>query len=92
MWTDYFTNAHLFGVDHQYHNTVRHRLEKNPRVTLARMDAYAMNSYYASKLRWANESMDIVIDDAAHELSYNQNMLVRFWRFVRPGGYYIIEE
>jgi hypothetical protein len=38
------------------------------------------------------ESMDIIIDDALHERNYQEIMLANFWKYVKPGGYYIIED
>lgn len=36
--------------------------------------------------------MDVVIDDGDHSPQGQQATLRRMWRFVRPGGLYIIED
>tara|TARA_B110001452_G_scaffold51021_1_gene38988 strand:+ start:1284 stop:1574 length:291 start_codon:yes stop_codon:yes gene_type:complete len=40
-----------------------------------------------------DESMDTVIDDVGmHEQEHQEIVLHRYWRRVRPGGFYIIED
>ena len=36
--------------------------------------------------------MDVIIDDAVHKTPQMQHLLILLWRFVKPGGYYIIED
>ncbi|CAE8616959.1 unnamed protein product [Polarella glacialis] len=36
--------------------------------------------------------MDLIIDDASHDLASQERLLHVMWRFLRPGGYYIIED
>ena len=93
MWIDYFSEAHVWGIDHHVHNTVKHQFENNPRASVKIADAYKIDHSYAEqKLHWANGTMDVIIDDARHELVPNQHLLVALWPFVREGGYYIIED
>ena len=92
MWADYFANARVWGIDKNIHNTVRKVLTANKRVRLMTADAYAMDDRMASKLGWAEETMDIIIDDAQHAIKAKDALLVRYWRFVRPGGFFVIED
>lgn len=92
MWTDYFAKARVWGFDHYTHGTVKRYLTRNPRVTIKTFDAYHFTHKIANSMHWVNESMDIIIDDARHELKSQVTLLTLMWPFVRPGGYYIIED
>ncbi len=73
---------------------MNHRVTQNldllPRVSISLVDAY--NATQVDALGLAPESMDIIIDDAEHSLDTQETMLANFWKFVKPGGYYIIED
>ena len=93
MWIDYFSEARIWGIDKKYDKIVFKWLSRNPqgpRVELRVADCY--NEGRVARLNLANESMDVIIDDAAHDRRKNLAMLIIFWRFLRPGGYYIIED
>ena len=92
MWADYFSNAHVWGMDHNVHNTVRKHLTRDSRVHVKVANAYAFDGKVAESMHWVNESMDIIIDDALHDMSPQHNLLARMWPILRPGGYYIIED
>lgn len=95
VWLDYFSEAHLWGFDKTMHNTVKHTFEKNPRATLVLTNAYSASmddDWFRAKLGWEKESMDIIIDDAVHHVQYCSTLLVKFWPYVRPGGYYVVED
>jgi hypothetical protein len=91
-WADYFSEAHIWGLDKTLHNTVKHAFEHNPRVTLKVVNAYSFSEATAREYGWAKESMDVIIDDAIHHVKYCEKLLVLLWPYVRPGGYYIIED
>ena len=45
------------------------------------------------RLDFVPESMDIVIDDAGiHKRSLQEGLLATMWKYVKPGGYYIMED
>ena len=98
MWNDYFHNAKIYGLDKQVGKFVRAHFVTQPRVKLKQCDAYSRSTtgLEAAKapcgLAWSEGSMDIIIDDAQHVQHSMEKLLVHFWRFVRPGGYYIIED
>ena len=45
-----------------------------------------------SSLGFIPESMDIIIEDGPHDLTSQQDFLVKLFPLVKPGGYYIIED
>lgn len=105
MWMDYFPNAHLYGVDIHTPPALRQRL--GPKIAEGRMTLLQHDSTecvrmcgsvcecvspLASEGRFAEGSMDIVLDDGAHTEATQQATLVNLWPFVRPGGYYLVED
>jgi hypothetical protein len=90
MWNDYFRCAHIFGLDNYWNHRVTQNLEALPRVQLIDLDAY--NQSKVDSIGYVPESMDIIIDDALHSSDPQQTMLANFWKYVKPGGYYIIED
>lgn len=101
LWRDYFPNAHVWGIDRgqPYKHFLEHFMRAPvaqgfKRLSWGQFDAYDETALarFAEQQGWANESMDIVIDDALHDFKHPQMLLKRMWRFVKPGGYYIIED
>ena len=92
MWHEYFSNARVWGFDIHLHNTVRKFLSSNKRISLCLTNVYDSKLNLTQRLGWANGTMDVIIDDAWHERKQNEQALVKFWPYVRPGGFYIIED
>jgi len=78
MWSDYFPNAEIHGLD------IKRRQVDYPRVTTRKWDAMKpVNTNY---------TYDIVIDDASHISSHSRRMFEIHSRLVKPGGFYVIED
>ena len=92
MWHDYFSNARVWGFDVKIHNTVRRVISSNKRISLCITNVYNKQLNLHKQLGWANDTVDVIIDDAWHERRQNEDALVKFWPFVRPGGFYVIED
>ena len=92
MWHDYFTKADIYGIDHIFHKTLIKHFGTLPRVHLHKTNAYAWRDVDTQRLRWADETMDVIIDDALHTQKFEEQLIRRLWRFVKPGGFYIIED
>lgn len=90
MWHSYFPSAKLFGIDIIVKKPIRRRFANKPRVSLHL--ALSNDAKWVRKLNFAPQSMDIVIDDGDHFPRTNEQTLLQFWPFVRPGGYYIVED
>lgn len=89
MWHDYFSNAHIFGVDL---NPVE--LEGLDRYTF--IDADQSNS---ESIRNAAEfvmncsgRVDILIDDGSHIETDQQETVEAFMPYIADGGFYCIED
>ena len=60
------------------------------RVRLFQADCQRESHVLATGL--APRSMDLIIDDASHELSSQERTLHVMWTFLRAGGIYVIED
>ena len=91
MWHEYFPNAIIHGVDIQYLVDVVENLLKLPRVVLMQCDSTSESM--TNELGIEVESMDVIIDDGGmHERDKQELTLRNFWKFLKPGGFYIIED
>ena len=93
MWAEYFPGARLWGVDlHLSDTAVQIAASWSPRITLVTADSLNSTAVQAALPSIANETQDLIIDDGLHSPEANQATLGVFWRYVRPGGYYVIED
>lgn len=92
MWSDYFAHADIWGVDVLWPRAeVRQVLrEGHPRLHLLRADS--RSEVDVRRLGLANESMDVIVDDGDHYHGAQLATLELWWRFLRPGGVYAIED
>ena len=97
VWHDYFPSAAICGIDvfngegvEQNEKRVWSELAHFKRVQLFRANSQQENSVAALGL--APASMDIVIDDGDHTFAGQERTLQVMWPYVRPGGYYVIED
>jgi hypothetical protein len=87
-WSDYFPNASLYGLDVD-EQAVR-QLVGDPRIEAFTADS-TKPAQVADVLRH-KAPFDIIIDDGLHTWSAQQRSLVVLWRYLRPGGYYFMED
>lgn len=94
VWHEYFLGATIHGVDSSSFPGYRDDM-KNRVASFGRVQLYWRNTQDPSamaKLNFTRASMDVVIDDAAHDLHGQERTLQVLWPLVRPGGYYVIED
>lgn len=93
-WQAYFPRSTIVGVDIFYRaaelQELQQELKPFSRVNLLKMNSQSNITAGKSYLRPNN--IDILIDDGDHDLHGQERTLETLWRFVRPGGYYIIED
>ena len=91
MWYDYFPRADIWGIDIGLAPIVRKRMRpRQPRAHLLVADSTNCTSVGA--LHFADESMDIIIDDGPHWADANEVLLSCLWRTLKPGGFYFVED
>ncbi len=90
VWHDYFPNAHIYGIDISIYQSAVQTMGQLKRVTMKRGNS--LDEGLGARLHFAPASMDIIIDDGQHTPFPQAKTLEGFWRYLRPGGYYIMED
>ncbi len=89
MWADYFQHAQIFGVDYAPMQIAG----DHPRIHL--LQANQMDTGAIGRFLQANgvNQLDLIIDDCSH-LGYatKQSFWFLFDSYLKPGGYFIIED
>jgi len=91
-WYRYFPNAELHGYDVRWYSE---DVKKNMDALAPRMHSHLVNllddKIDPSKY-FEPESMDIIIEDSLHTPQTQSKFLVMLWPYLKPGGYFIIED
>ena len=92
VWHAFFERAHVWGVD--IHPGVIKRARKqfagDPRVHI--LQANSRSDRQVAELGLTPASMDIIIDDGDHFPPVMEKTLHRWWPYLKPGGYYCVED
>jgi hypothetical protein len=75
LWSDFFTNADVYGLDIMHYNNVWEEIKNKENITLyTSIDAY---SYTFFKNNFVNKNMkfDIMLDDGPHTLESMKNFI-----------------
>lgn len=85
VWRDYFPNASILGLDIN-----SHEIDDTDRITLDWLDQSKRDLVvqYSNKL----ENYDIIIDDGSHNVYDQQITLAYFFKSLRSGGIYVLED
>lgn len=105
MWHEYFPKGNIYGMDHftglqgNGHtfcdpNKFKKELDHYPRIKLLECNQHHVDDLekmcqYFSK---HNLIFDCIIDDASHLMQDQQQTFGLFWKYIKPGGMYIIED
>merc|ERR1712216_222203 len=94
IWNAWFPHAKIYGFDKfspQRYQTALEYLKPFERAHIFQGKNSQEHDSVAS-IGWDKESMDIVIDDGDHSLEGQQRTLDVMWPYLKPGGFYIIED
>lgn len=85
VWRDYFKNANILGLD-----IVRHNVDDLERIKIDWLDQSKRDlvNDYAKNL----ENYDIILDDGSHNVYDQQITFAAFFKSLKPGGIYVIED
>lgn len=85
VFRDYFQNAQILGLD-----IVKHELDDLNRITLDWIDQSKRDLVieYSSKLN----DYDIILDDGSHNVYDQQITFAHFFKSLKSGGIYVIED
>jgi hypothetical protein len=87
-WKDYFPNATIYGIDLTIHESVLN----DSRIKYAVADQSDVRQLQAAMESWTMPTFDSIIDDGGHSVKQQRVSIEYFWSFLKPGGYYIIED
>lgn len=96
MYDEFFEGkARILGVDTAEKGSL---FVKYPNITSLRGDILKQDCIEKIKnFTFADgnsslEGFDIIIDDGGHTMELQQKSLLNLWKFLKPGGYFIIED
>ena len=90
VWTRYFSNATIWGIDPAPATVATTNAYYLPHVHL--LNVSCLNMKAIENLNFSLNSMDIIIDDGPHKRERQEVTLRNFWKYLKPGGLYIIED
>lgn len=86
MFRDYFPNAVIYGID----------INDAPGLNSDRLKTFVADQANRAQLKSFIDiyggDFDIILDDGGHTMKQQQVSLGYLFKYVKPGGYYIIEE
>lgn len=86
VWTEYFPNAHVDGIDI---TLTRVRFgQDNPRISFYELDG----TVQTTKDKFSDKKYDVIIDDGSHIPQHQIESFKLFAPLLAPGGIYIIED
>ena len=87
-WKEYFPNATIYGIDIH----IPQRVKGVDRIQYAICDQASSESLLHTLESWGNPCMDCILDDGGHHVRQQRVSIETLWKFVAPGGFYIIED
>jgi cephalosporin hydroxylase len=84
LWEEYFPNATIYGID-----IVKARCYNSDRVKTFYGDS-TDKQFVESTFK--DMEFDMIIDDGSHRMNYQINTFNLFYKYIKEGGYYIIED
>ena len=87
LWSEYFPNAQIFGIDCDS-RCLENQIERTQMFVGNLMD----NSFMQRALNSIGRSLDIIIDDAGHTQPQILHSLQTLWPHLASGGIYVIED
>jgi len=86
LWQEYFPNANIYGID--INNRSHLDSERIHTFVADQADRNQLKSFITKY----GGGFDIIIDDSGHKMEQQQISFGYIFRYVKPGGYYIIED
>jgi len=86
MWREYFPRARIFGVD------IDPEAEAHAGDRIDVMIGSQSDTRFLDGLLERTGRPDIVLDDGSHLARDQITTLLHLWRYVKPGGIYVVED
>lgn len=88
VWRNFFPRARILGADID-----RNALFREPGIDTQYVDQTNRKSI---KSMWTEfkvkDGVDVIFDDGLHTYHAGTSLLLESWKYLKPGGYYIIED
>lgn len=92
LWSDFFENANIYGLDIIASNNAWADLKSNPRITLhTGIDAYN-NDFFVENFLNKNIKCDFMLDDGPHTLESMIKFIRMYSQIMTDDGILIIED
>lgn len=90
LWFDYFSNAHIHGVDRMNINDVWEKIKCENRIHLyTSVNAYDIN-FFNNYIK--NKKYDVILDDGSHNLQDMLFLIQNYLPCLTDKGIFIIED
>lgn len=86
MWSEFFPNALIVGMD--VHINV---ISQNPNIAIE-YGNQAVEQDLLNVVSKYGDNFDIIIDDGGHDIVLQQSTFGTLFKYVKPGGHYIVED
>lgn len=90
MWSDYFENSEIYGLDN-WTQIDEHHIKDFPRIHIITADQDNVKEM-DDIVKKLDKQFDIILDDGSHRMDHQQSSFGVLFKYVKPGGYYIIED
>lgn len=92
VWHEYFTNATIIGLDNEVFNEVKSNLMPLKRAKYIPCNIFDRADVQSKLSDLPERSVDLIVEDSTHRRRDQEMALQLFWRFLKPGGYFVIED
>ena len=86
MWREYFPRAQIFGID------VDPEAEAHADDRITVLIGSQSDTGFLNTVLERTGRPDIVLDDGSHHARDQITTLLHLWRYVKPGGFYLVED
>ena len=84
LWNEYFPNAKIYGIDLKEKNI------KNDNIITFK--GRQEDTKFLTNVLQKTGTLDLIIDDGSHNMNHQQISFGFLFKYVNPGGFYIIED
>jgi cephalosporin hydroxylase len=92
LWSDFFTNANIYGIDIMNINNVSDEIKNEKKIILhTSSDAYN-NKFFITNFLNKNIKFDLVVDDGPHTLQSMKIFIKLYSQIIADDGILIIED
>jgi ubiquinone/menaquinone biosynthesis C-methylase UbiE len=88
LWRDYFSNATIYGLDINPNILI----ENKDRIELKQINQSDTEQLKQFCAEYPDNDFDVILDDGSHRMYDQQITFAKFFKLLKSGGIYIIED